>query len=583
MAENGERHPLGIYLGLGLLQGLTLLSVTEAWASAGDARALLAGLLAFVLSGALQVQLLGERWREARRGRLVLGCALLLAVLAAWFVWQSRSQGSLRWSESPAGALLLFGNLLLFYILTPFVQAWDSRSGWGFDYSALYRHAWNNGLILLLAALLVGLFWLLIVLWAGLFSVLGIQLFSELFFNRVFAWLSCALVFAMGVRIGLQRDAVIEALRGLLLAICRALLPLTVLIVLLFVVCLPFTGLEPLWATKRAAAILLALVFVHLCLLNGVFQDGRQSSGYARPLRLMADVSLLVLPLLAALAGYALWLRVQQYGLTPSRVLVGLLVVMALLYALAAAWAVLRREAVWLGGLRRSNPPIALALALLLVLLQTPWFSPQELSAASQFRRLLAGQVAAGQFDAGLLRFRLGEPGRRYLARIEQLLERPGALPPELAAPLRAELERLRQSQYYGEWQRNRRETQAVAQVQLQWLGAAPADVDGLFARLAQGECRKVACSLLAVDLDGDGAQEVLVIRTERRAAYDSTILARDKAGVWQRIGRLAQPWETRLSGAELAERIRREGVRPVAPRYQALEVGEVRLEPRLD
>lgn len=61
MAENGERHSLGIYLGLGVLQGLTLLSVTEAWPSAGEGRALLAGLLTFVLVGALQVQLLGER------------------------------------------------------------------------------------------------------------------------------------------------------------------------------------------------------------------------------------------------------------------------------------------------------------------------------------------------------------------------------------------------------------------------------------------------------------------------------------------------------------------------------------------
>ncbi|MBV2134138.1 DUF4153 domain-containing protein [Pseudomonas sp. MAP12] len=583
MAERGERHPLGLYLGLGFFQGLVLLSVTESWASAGDGRALLAGLLTFVLVGTLQVQLLGGQWREARRGRLVLGCALLLAVLLAWFVWQSRGQESLRWSDAP-GSTLLFGELVLFYILTPFIQAWDSRSGGRFDYTVLYRHAWNNGLILLLAALLVGLFWLLIALWAGLFSVLGIKLFAALFFNRVFVWLSCASVFAVGVRIGLQRDSVIEALRGLLLAICRALLPLTVLIVLLFVVCLPFTGLEPLWATKRATAILLALVFAHLCLLNGVFQDGRQACGYARPLRLMADASLLVLPLLAALAGYALWLRVQQYGLTPSRVLVGLLVVMALLYALAAAGAVLRRAEVWLDGLRRSNPPIALTFAVLLVLLQTPWFSPQELSAASQFRRLLSGQVAPGQFDAGLLRFQLGEPGRRYLARLEQLLEQPGALPAEQAAPLRADLQRLQQSRQYGEWRRNRHEEEALPPLQLQWLGTEPADVDGLFARLESSGCRRTVCNLLPVDLDGDGAQEVLVIRSGQGSALPLPIFARDdKAGGWRGVGVMAVPGGLRLSGAELVERMRRGAVRPVASRYQALEVGEVRLEPRLN
>ncbi|HYQ38475.1 MAG TPA: DUF4153 domain-containing protein [Pseudomonas sp.] len=583
MAENGERHPLGIYLGLGLLQGLTLLSVTEAWVSAGDGRALLAGLLAFVLVGGLQVQLLWARVREAPHGWLVLGCALLLAVLVGGLVWQSGPQGTPRWSESLGGPLL-FGELVLFYILTPFIQAWDSRAGWRFDYPALYRHAWNNGLILLLAALLVGLFWLLIALWVGLFSVLGIRFFAELFFNRVFAWLSCAAVFAVGVRIGLQRDSVIEALRGLLLAICRALLPLTVLIVLLFVVCLPFTGLEPLWRTKHAAAILLALVFAHLCLLNGVFQDGRQSAGYPRPLRLLAEASLLALPLLAALAGYALWLRVQQYGLTPSRVLVCVLVGMALLYAVAAAGAVLRRGAVWLDGLRRSNPPIALVLAAVLVLLQTPWLGPQELSAASQFRRLLSGQVAPGQFDAGLLRFRLGEPGRRYLARLGQLLEQPGALPAEQAASLRADLQRLQQTRDYGEWRRHRREAEVPPQRPPQWLGTPPADVDGLFARLESSGCRREVCNLLPVDLDGDGAQEVLVIRDGPGLALPLPIFARDdKAGGWRRVGRMALPGGLRLSGAELVERMRRGAVRPVAARYQALAVGEVRLEPRLD
>jgi len=583
MAENGERHPLGMYLGLGLLQGLTLLGVTESLSPAEDYWIFLPGLLTFVLVCTLQIQLLGERFREARRWRPVLGCALLLALLVGWFVWQSRTEGRLRWSDS-SGSALLFGTLVLFYILTPFVQAWDSREGARFDYTALYRHAWNNGLILLLAALLVGLFWLLIALWAGLFSVLGIKLFAALFFNRVFVWLSCALVFSLGMRIGLQRNSVIEALRGLLLGICRALLPLTVLIVLLFVACLPFTGLEPLWRTKHAAAILLALLFAHLCLLNGVFQDGRQSSGYARPLRVLVEVSLLALPLLAALAGYALWLRVQQYGLTPSRVLVVLPVFIALLYAVAAAAAVLRRGEVWLGGLRGSNPPIALALVVLLVLLQTPWFSPQELSAASQFHRLLSGQVAPGQFDVSLLRFRLGEPGRRYLARLEQLVEQPGALPPEQVASLRADLQRLQQIQHYGGWQRNRREAPAIAQLQPQWLGPQPEDIEGLLARLAElGDCRRVACSLLAVDLDGDGGEEVLVIRGEQRHSLPILIMARDPVRGWQRLGRLTQPATGALSGAELAERIRREGFRRVAPRYQALEVGGVRFEPSLN
>ncbi|MNG30736.1 hypothetical protein D3C85_1771270 [compost metagenome] len=59
-------------------------------------------------------------------------------------------------------------------------------------------------------------------------------------------------------------------------------------------------------------------------------------------------------------------------------------------------------------------------------------------------------------------------------------------------------------------------------------------------------------------------------------------ILARDKAAGWRKIGQLVLPRDVRLSGAELAERIRQGGFRRVAPRYQALEIGDIRLEPRL-
>ena len=582
MIRIDERYRQTFHLGLGFVQGMMLLTFSETWTSFTDGRVALSGLLAFVLAGTLQAQLLGQRFWEARRAWLVMSCALLQGGLVAWFVWQGRGLERWQFAESQGG--LLFGNLLLFYIFTPFIQAWDSRSGWQFDYTQLYRHAWNNGLILLLAALLVSLFWLLILLWVGLFSLLGIKFFGQLFFNRVFLWISCALVFAVGVRIGLQRDQVIEALRGILLAICRSLLPLTVLIVLLFAISLPFTGLEPLWRTKRASAILLALVFVHLCLLNGVFQDGRQSHRYARGLHVLVDASLLVLPLLAALAGYALWLRVQQYGLTPSRVLAGLSASMALLYAAAAADAVLLRGPIWLETLRLSNPPVALVLAALLVLLQTPLLSPMELSAASQYWRLVSGQVAPEQFDRGLLRFRLGEPGRRYLARLEQLVEQPGALPQEKAASLQAELERLRQSRSYWQWQRSRREAESVAKLELRWLGTAPQNVDGLQVWLVEsGQCRQRSCSLLAVDLDGDGVEEVLVIPDAQPLFLQLPIIARGSVSKWRQIGRLVQPEVGKLSGPELAERLRREKARLVSSRYQALEVGGVRFEPHLN
>ena len=103
--------------------------------------------------------------------------------------------------------------------------------------------------------------------------------------------MASATVVAIGLWIGLERGQLVDALRNVLQAMCRFLLPLTVLILLLFVVCLPFTGLQPLWETRHATPILLAMVFAHVALLNGVVQDGRQAVHYPRALRVLVDAS----------------------------------------------------------------------------------------------------------------------------------------------------------------------------------------------------------------------------------------------------------------------------------------------------
>src|SRR5690606_16386903 len=117
---------------------------------------------------------------------------------------------------------------------------------------------------------------------------------------------------------------------------------------------------------------------------------------------------------------HALWLRIDQYGLTPDRVLAALLALVALLHGLALVRAVLRRDSAWLSGLRQSNPPLALFAAGLLVLMHVPALSPLQLSATSQYQRLVSDQVPVEQTDLGALRFQLGEPGRRHLHALRQ-------------------------------------------------------------------------------------------------------------------------------------------------------------------
>jgi hypothetical protein len=574
MHSASEQRPLIVYLAVGLLQGLTLWLASESWPHGTVWRSLWSALIVLVVVGGWQVQMLWGQLREAERWKLLVPVILLPAALAGWLAVQFDQPRWYHFDET-TGTLLLWSHLALAYILTPSIQARDPAHRWRFDYSALYRYAWNNGLLLVMAFVMLGVFWLLIWLWSGLFSMLGVDQFKRLFNSSGFVWVASATVIATGLRIGQERGQVIDALRNVLQAMCRFLLPLTVVILLLFVAFLPFTGLAPLWATRHATPILLALVFAHIALLNGVVQDGMQTSHYPRPLRLLADASSLCLPLLAGLAMHALWLRIDQYGLTPDRVLAALLALVAMVHGLALVRAVLRRDDAWLSGLRQSNPPLALFAACLLVLMHVPALSPLQLSAANQYQRLLDNRVPAERTDLGALRFQLGEPGRHYLQALREELGQPWD-DEALRMRLQAELRRLDRTGNYWQWKR-KREVSLVPPVP--WIGEPLDDTEGSLARIIGAQrCRSPQCRLFAIDLNGDSQSEVLLLGNGRPNAV--SVFGR-QGNQWIHLGRL-QSTDEALDSKTLAEHLRRGAFQVVPPRFQALQIDGVRLEPAI-
>ncbi|QLF93824.1 DUF4153 domain-containing protein [Pseudomonas sp. ABC1] len=545
------------YLAIGLVQGELLFLLSARFVESAGGRTLLYAACAAALVGGLQMQLLWGRLRQARSWLPVLGSALLFAALAGWFVWQFNR----RWGfDAPYGfgfaSALMLG--LLLYTLCPFVQAWTTRQGWRFDYHALYGHAWNNALMLLLAGLLVGAFWLLIWLWSTLFAMLGIDLFKRLFLNRMFVSLSIPMVFALGLRIGLERVQVIDALRSVLLGLCRLLLPLSSLIILLFLLSLPLTGLQPLWQTGSATAILLSLLLAQVLLVNGVFQDGRQESRYPRWLHGVICLGLLGLPVLAGLAGYALWLRIDQYGLTVERFFAVLITLVCALHALALAIATLRRTQPWLGSLVASNPPLALFSAALMALSQTPLLSPLEFSAANQYQRLLDGRGNEGSLEQ--LRLRLGEPGQRRYQALKTLMENPQDAPEALQGLI------------------SLRKPPAPRKATAEWLGEPVPGAEALLEeRNLSWKCQRPGCFLMALDLDGDGQDEVLSVdATDERP--QGALFARGADGRWRRLSMM--DGLGRLSSQELLEHLR-EGRFSLEPlRYPILRIGKASLRP---
>lgn len=541
------------YLLLALIQGLACLQLWNP-PEAHWVRVALYALVTATLVGGLLCQLLWGRLRQARTWLPVLLCTLLFAALVGWFAWQF--SGRLRF-ETPYGLgfSTYLSLALLLYILCPFIQAWPSRQGWRFDYQALFAHAWNNAFVLLLGGLLVSAFWLLIWLSTALLGMLGIGFLKSLLFSRPFVCLSTPMVFALGLRLGLERVQVIDALRTLLLGACHLLLPLSTLIVLLFLGSVLFSGLEPLWQTRSATPILLSLLLIHLLLINGVVQDGTREAPYARSLRALIGLSLLLAPVLALLAGYALWLRIGQYGLTPSRVFAVVATAVCALHALALAFAALRQSP-WLASLAISNPPIAWVTAVLLILLQTPVLNPLELTAANQYQRLLAGKADRPALHA--LQFRYGELGKRYYERLRQTADLPQPLADWLAD----------------------NETELLPAT-AKWLGAELPNTEELLQFYeTRSVCRQPGCYFMALDMSLDTSSD-----TEQRQVLwlDATgpyarlaFIVSDADGEW----RLQAAHHLHEDSAHVLERLRQGNYQLEAPRYRRLVLGDKSLQP---
>lgn len=551
------------YLAIGLVQGLLLWLAT----SMGDPGAWY-GLITAVLVGGVNLLLLGENIRHCGTAWLVVGLTVVMTAISAWVFWD----GDEYWRPGSwlAGSWSFFA-VVITYICTVFILSWPTREGRYPRYEDLFRHAWDTVFIVLLGLLLNAVFWALLWLWGGLFKMLGIVALNKLFSTEGFICISSAMVFALGVHMGREKERVIGLLRGIVLTLCRFLLPLSALIVIVFTFALPFTGLEPIWDTGYSTPIMLWLVAVNLFLLNGVFQDGTQGSGYPTWLVRVVDLCLLCLPVLVVLAGYSTWLRIEQYGLTPSRILAMVLVLVIFIHSVAALLAVFVSRSIWLGSLRVSNPVIALLCVVLLMAMHTPWFSPLKMSANNQVQRLLSGRTAVDNFDADTLRNRLGSEGKQaYDALLEQVEQ--GLV---LAEPGRQVLLKRLKEVSAGNGPTG-------SERLLEWIGPKVEGSEQFYDKRFNGQlCLAPGCALWAVDLDldQDGQPEVLQL-PKNKWSEPLYFFKRDAQGNWQRVGTYAGGGESSL---ELIEKIRQGKVKVVTPRYQSLQIDGVELSPTLD
>lgn len=495
---------------LGLAASLALLALHQAALPWRDHARMLTLAYTLTLAAPLGAALLLRRAGDAYAWLCTLAVALLWGALAWHEGGMMLPTAASAWSHAGIWIYAVTSAVALFLVLA-FAGAYRT-SPRRLTYPALFAVAWSHELALVVAQVFTAMGWLLLGLWAGLFQIIGIALFAEVFSNVHFAYPATGVLFGLGLMFGRNQAGMIRAMLRVCRVLGMVLLPVIALVGLSFALALPFTGLEGLWDTRHAAALLITLVLATVALTNAVFQDGtRGDPPYPRWLRWFVNGALAVLPVFAALALLAFAMRVRQYGWTVERLFGVLVAGVALLFAVGyalALWAA--RPGTWLRLAAPVNMVTALVLIVGLLASHAPGTDFRSLAARSQLARALRDPAKA---DIAYLRWQLGQPGVAALRALEA--DPALAAHPEVQAAIRAELARQ------ARWTAALPEAADPA-TRLAVYPHSTAVPDGLWPALLAGisdydkqqlgGCRPTTCVMLGVDLDGDGQYEWLLL-----------------------------------------------------------------------
>ena len=431
MTDAAAKPPRTLMLTLSLAQGLMLLGLwraldTSAWPS--QTPALNFALFTFALSWPTLLLFTLAAGNVRRAVALASAASGLLTLCALYVGWQASPINAFPVESLVATAIatLLIAGFKVLMFMGPLA------SGTSLDYGTLFRGSWRNFLVAGLAAAQTLAISLLLMLWAALFDVIGIEFFSNLFSNDWFLFPVLAVAFGFGVLVFRNLTRTIDGITALLEGLMRLLLPLVLAVVAVFLAALPFTGLAPLWGTGNGTALLMALNALALFFLNAAYQTGEKLP-YPASVHHFISAGLTLLPIISALALYGLYLRIDQYGWTVERCWALTIALLLALFSCGYAVGVIRRWQGWTVVLRRVNIGGAALIGVLMLVVNSPLLDFRKISTASQFGRAAAEQIPWSDLDFAYVKNDLARPGHAAMQALREELE---ATDPALAADL---------------------------------------------------------------------------------------------------------------------------------------------------
>lgn len=537
-------------------------------------------LLYFALAVPLAIYLTEGIASLTRQRRLfVLGVvAVIFPLLGAYSGWVD--DFSIRLSDyipfaRPSDALAA---MVLGFVLIPLLAHFDSQAR-SWSYHELLETAWRNVILCISAAFLTGTFWMVLSAGSELLHLIGLNFMQDLIKESIFSIPVTGIAFGAAFALALARAEMVVTLRRFQLSMLAWLLPLLMVFILVWVVALPFTGVELLFETHSAAFILTWCAALCISFVNAAYQDGQAAPPYGKFLSKLLAATWLGLPVVVGVAWWAMWLRIAQHGWSEDRVWGMFVVLMATLYVAGYAASALRRNG-WLSSIGKTNMWSAVILCLCLLALISPIADARRIAVNSQMQRLTSQTIASDQFDFAYLRWDAGKYGQDALHLLEA-----GIAHPERDALASKAKQALAQTNRY----RPDTGVRALSMEELrQRIRVVPAatTLDDAILKALQAESKnwqlqqcfntQAQCTVWQVDLNADGVPETVALIKNQWGDTGSALVMQQNGGQYRLVGSLllgSKPFSKQL------EQIERGEFKIVSPVWREVEMLGQRLQ----
>ena len=304
-------------------------------------------------------------------------------------------------------------------IAAPLFQTIRDEAKRSLPYERLHGHAWADAVIGAASLVFTGITFLLSWLIAGLFDLIGIEAIKHLLQKEWFAWMLAGAAFGASVGLLRERDRLLPVLQRVLRIVLAVLAPPLAVALVLFLLSIPFTGLEKFWKSGVPATPLLLVAGAGSILLaNTIFGEDKESRSANIVLRWSALALVAVVLPLAVIAAMSIGARIGEYGWTPERIWGVIAVAIAIAYGLVGWYTIVRARLNFDEPLRPLQTALAIGLCGLALFLALPILDFGAISARSQLARLESGKVTPARFDWAAMAFDFGPAGRAKLGTI---------------------------------------------------------------------------------------------------------------------------------------------------------------------